>query len=388
MVAENKIRVGVIGLGNMGTLHMQDIDALESMILSAVCDIDAEKVALLTERAPLQGFVNYRNMLQKNTVDAVIIATPHYDHIPISIAALQRGIHVLVEKPIGVHAKGIRQMLTAYADAKKEFPDLVFAAMFQQRTYGYWKKIKEVLETRQVGRLIRATWIITDWYRTQSYYDSGGWRATWSGEGGGVLLNQCPHNLDLYQWFFGMPDKVTGFASMGKYHDIEVEDEVSAFFEHGNGMVGHFITSTAESPGTNRLEIVGEYGKIVFEDGELIFTRNLSSLFEHIESSISGFEKVKNQVEHIKYEHHGELGHRFILENFAYAISQEEELLVPAEEGLYSVLLSNAILLSTIWEKTISFPFDEVAYEMELGKLIANSVLRPQQDNLDMRKSF
>ena len=170
---------------------------------------------------------------------------------------------MLVEKPIAVHALDARRMIGAYQAAQTKYPDLVFSAMFMQRTYGHYRKIKDLIDSGELGRLVRTTWIITDWFRTQIYYDSGDWRATWAGEGGGVLLNQCPHNLDLYQWFVGLPARVTGFAHIGKYHDIEVEDEVTAYFEHENGMIGHFVTSTAESPGSNRLEIVGELGKLV-----------------------------------------------------------------------------------------------------------------------------
>ena len=196
---------------------------------------------------------------------------------------LGRGIHVLVEKPIAVHAKDARKMISAYETAKLQYPNLIFAAVFMQRTYGFWRVIKSMIDEGQLGRLVRTTWIITDWFRTQSYYDNGGWRATWKGEGGGVLLNQCPHNLDLYAWFLGMPKRVTGFASLGKHHRIEVEDEVTAFFEHENGMVGHFVTTTGESPGTNRLEIVGEQGKLIYEDQKLTFYRNQHSMFEQIE---------------------------------------------------------------------------------------------------------
>ena len=167
--------------------------------------------------------------------------------------------------------------------------------MFQQRTHGFWRKIKEMIDQGQLGKLVRATWIITDWFRSQTYYNNGGWRATWKGEGGGVLLNQCPHNLDLYQWFFGMPQRVAGFASIGKYHHIEVEDEVTGFFEHANGMVGHFITTTAESPGTNRLEIVGELGKLVFEEGKLSFSKNQSSMFDFIKESPTAWDRVEFQ---------------------------------------------------------------------------------------------
>jgi predicted dehydrogenase len=242
--------------------------------------------------------------------------------------------------------------------------------MFMQRTYGYWRAIKHMIDSGQLGKLVRTTWLITDWFRTQSYYDNGGWRATWKGEGGGVLLNQSPHNIDLYQWFVGMPKRVTAFASLGKYHRIEVEDEVTAYFEHENGMVGHFITSTSESPGTNRLEIVGELGKLVYEDQELTFYRNERSMFDQINDSPEGFDKVAYEKVDVPFEHHGQAGHRFIIENFANAILHGESLIAPASEGLNSVMLANAMLMSSFERKGIDLPLDEDAYERKLLSLI------------------
>jgi predicted dehydrogenase len=263
--------------------------------------------------------------------------------------------------------------------------------MFMQRTYGHYLKIKDLIDSGELGKLVRTTWIITDWFRTQIYYDSGDWRATWAGEGGGVLLNQCPHNLDLYQWLVGLPDRVTGFAQIGKYHDIEVEDEVTAYFEHGNGMVGHFVTSTAESPGTNRLEIVGEKGKLVFEDQKLTFHRNRSSMLHFIEEATGGFDKVENWVCEIPFKHHGQPGHRIIIENFANAVLGKESLIAPAVEGLHSVMLGNAIMLSSFLNKTLNLPIDEDLYKKKLMDLIQRSRFRKTTrdvGDVEMDKSF
>jgi predicted dehydrogenase len=284
-------------------------------------------------------------------------------------------------------------MIAAYEAAKAKKPEIVFAIMFQQRTHGYWRKIKEMIDGGELGKLARATWIITDWFRTQAYYDNGGWRATWSGEGGGVLLNQCPHNLDLYQWFVGLPKRVTGLAAIGKYHNIEVEDEVSATFEYENGMTGHFITTTAESPGTNRLEIVGEKGRVVFEHGQLTFTRNVESMFDFIQTCPRSFDKVENEVIDVPFEHHGEGGHRFMTENFASAILSGEPLIAPAVEGIRGLSLGNAIMLSSFLKQTVELPFDDDLYAGKIAEMAATSrfqkVVRLQdQDNGDLSKSF
>jgi len=290
-----------------------------------------------------------------------------------------------------VHVNDARKMIADYQEAHQKFPNLAFGAMFMMRTYGYWLKIKEMVDGGFLGRLTRVTWIITDWYRTQAYYDGGGWRATWRGEGGGVLLNQCPHNLDVYQWIFGMPGRVTGFASIGKYHNIEVEDEVTGFFEHENGMVGHFITTTAESPGTNRLEIVGELGKLVFEDGKLSFFRNSVSMLDYIKTSKLAFDRVDNQVEEIPYTHHGQPGHRIVLENWANAALHGEALIAPAPEGINELGLGNAIMLSTFQGKLVEIPLDGDAYEVRLKELISTSKYQKkvQEDVItDLQQSF
>ena len=261
-------------------------------------------------------------------------------------------------------------MIDAWRARKRTQPDLVFAAMFMQRTWGHWRKIKSMIESGELGQLQRCSWIVTDWFRTQSYYDSGEWRATWSGEGGGVLMNQCPHNLDLYQWLVGMPARVHGFVGFGKHHDIEVEDEVTAYFEHGDGLVGHFVTTTGESPGTNRLEIVGENGKLVYEHDELLYYRNAWSSIKQLRESPEGFEKVPFECEVVDYAHHGSDGHEFIIANFADAILNGAPLIAPADEGLRSISINNAIILSAHKRETVELPLDEDEYAELLQRYI------------------
>jgi len=368
-----KVKMAVVGVGVMGSSHVKEIASLENTELAAICDIDQPKADRFAAEYNVPAFYDYREMLEKAKPEAVIIATPHYFHTPISIECLGRGVHVLTEKPIAVHVKDARKMIAAYEAAHQQHPGLTFAIMFQQRTYGFWRKIKEMIDGGQLGKLVRTTWVITDWFRSQTYYDNGGWRATWAGEGGGVLLNQCPHNLDLYQWFVGLPKRVAGFVSLGKYHHIEVEDEVTGYFEYENGMVGHFITTTAESPGVNRLEIIGEKGRLVFEDGRLTFFRNQLSMLDFIKTSPSMWDRVEGQEEEVAFEHHGEPGHRLMLENFANAILKGEPLIAPAVEGIRSLTIGNAIMFSSFQGRTVNVPFDEDAYEAKLQELIRTS---------------
>ena len=391
-MTENRTRIGIVGIGNMGAQHVRHVIDLPNTELAAVCDRKAERfdaafadkvspesnacnddsdyAARLAETAQ---FTDYQEMLDGADLDGVIIATPHYDHPDMSLLAFERGIHVLVEKPIAVHVKEAQRMIDGYRAATEAQPDLLFAAMFMQRTWGHWRKIKSMITGGKLGRLIRCTWLITDWFRTQSYYDSGGWRATWRGEGGGVLMNQCPHNLDLYQWIVGMPARLHGFVSFGKHHQIEVEDEVTAYFEHEGGMVGHFITTTGESPGTNRLEIVGEDGKLVYEAGELVLYRNEWSSIKQIRESEHGFEAVPNRREVIAYEPKTTHGHELIIENFADAILHGAALIAPAEEGLNSVAINNAIILSAQKRQTVELPLDGDEFAALLEKYIAES---------------
>ena len=365
------VNIGIVGIGNMGTAHVRHVLELPNTRLRAICDHRAQRLEDCEAPDDVARYSDYTRMLDESQLDGVIIATPHFDHLPMSLAAFQRGIHVLVEKPIAVHAQDAQRMIDGWRAARQQHPRLVFAAMFMQRTWGFWRKIKAMLDAGELGALIRTSWIVTDWFRTQHYYDSGGWRATWQGEGGGVLMNQCPHNLDLYQWMVGLPARVQGFVSFGKHHRIEVEDEVTAYFEHDNGMVGHFITATGESPGSNRLEIVGENGKLIYENGELAFFRNAWSSKKQIAEAQAGFERVPMTREIVDFDHHGTHGHEFVISNFADAILRDERLIAPAHEGLNSVALNNAIILSAHKGAPVELPLDGAEFVALLGQYIA-----------------
>jgi predicted dehydrogenase len=376
MTEKPKVNVAVIGVGVMGSPHARQVASLEDARLVAVCDVDRERAQDFARQLGTEPYFDHRDLLDNARPDAVIIATPHFAHTPLSIACLERGIHVLVEKPLAVHVNDGRKMIAAYDQARQAHPGLVFAIMFQQRTFSNWRKVKQMVEDGELGRLVRATWIITDWFRSQAYYDSVPWRGTWAGEGGGVLLNQCPHNLDLYQWFFGMPQRITGRISLGKYHHIEVEDEVSGLFEHENGMTGHFITSTAESPGTNRLEIVGERGRLVIENGRLTFVRNGSSMLSFIKTSPAAFDKVECQVENVDFDLQQDAGYSRVIASFIRAVQEGTPPVVKAPEGIHSLALANGLMLSHFQARPVDLPLDGDAYEVLLQELIRNSKFR------------
>lgn len=382
-----KVRLGIIGLGNMGSGHATNILAgkIKGLELTAIADADPARFSRFPSVKP---FSTANELIGSGLIDALLIATPHYDHTTLGIKALKAGLHVMVEKPISVHRADADRLIAAYTNKKQ-----VFAAMFNQRTDLYYKKIRQLIQTGELGEIRRVNWIITNWFRTEAYYSSGGWRATWAGEGGGVLLNQCPHNLDLFQWMFGMPKSVRAHCKFGRYHDIEVEDDVTAYFEFPNGATGVFITSTGEAPGTNRLEIAAERGRLVYENDQILFTRNEVPMSDFSRTSPQAFGRPDTWDVVIPAPNHGGQ-HNEILQNFADAILHGTTLLAPAVEGALSIELANSMLLSAWTDKMVSFPIDAKKYERLLKKKIAESAKQKKQKRKvvatsdDFTKSF
>lgn len=379
-----KVRLGLIGLGNQGNYYMNIFKTgrIQRGEVVAVCD---NVPAKLGQYPDIKGYTSSAELIRSGEVDAVLITTPHYDHTTIGIDALTQGLHVLVEKPISVHKNDCQRLIAAHKDKS-----LVFAAMFNHRTDPRYIKMKQMLAAGELGRLQRIHWIITYWFRSERYYASGSWRATWAGEGGGVLLNQCPHQLDLCQWLFGMPSRVRAFCGLGKYHNIEVEDDVTAYLEYPDGATGVFTTTTGETPGTNRLEIAGDRGKIVFEGDKILFTRNEipTSEWNRIDTTGFGTPPVWNievPAPGVATHHEG------VLRNFLDAVLDGAPLIAPAAEGIRSVELGNAMLYSSIADKTVDVPLDGDAYEATLKKLIAGSTHKKTviaAEPIDMTKTF
>ncbi|MBI5382598.1 MAG: Gfo/Idh/MocA family oxidoreductase [Opitutae bacterium] len=375
-----KVRLGLIGIGNMGTLHANSVLAgkVPRLELAAVVDQDPARRARF---AGVTGFATAEELFASGTVDAVLIATPHYSHTSVGIAALQAGLHVLVEKPISVHKADAERLLAAHTNKKQ-----VFAAVFNQRTDLYYRKIRQLIQCGELGTLRRVNWIITDWFRPEIYYASGGWRATWAHEGGGVLLNQCPHNLDLLQWLCGMPERVRAHCRFGQHHKIEVEDEVTAYLEFPGGASGVFIATTGEAPGTNRLEITGDRGKIVYESDQIKFTRNEVPTAEFSRTTPEAFAKPDTWDVSIPVKGHGGQ-HNEILANFADAILDGVPLIAPAAEGIHSVELANAMLYSTWTDATVELPLDGKRYARALQRKIAASKFKKPRPAVAARAS-
>lgn len=369
-----EVRYGIIGIGNMGTGHCRTLygGKVPGGRLTAVCDINEDRLAFAkSEFESVALFTDYKELLTSGLVDAGIIATPHYLHPVIASEAFDASLAVLSEKPIGVYTKVIAEL-----NEKAISSGLPFGIMYNQRTNPVYQKMRELVLSGELGEIKRVVWLITNWYRSQAYYDSGSWRATWAGEGGGVLLNQCPHNLDLWQWICGMPTSVRAFMSFGKYHDIEVEDDVTIYAEYANGATGLFVTTTGEAPGTNRFEISGSGGSLVY-DGKLRFRRNLTDEREFNEKNDVPFAAPPCKEEIFELPPSPE--HLGILINFTNHILHGEKLLAPGIEGINGLSISNAAHLSQ-WSGNakIDLPNDGEEFFSILKDRIANSRAKPE----------
>ena len=367
-----KVRLGIIGYGNMGMGHAKNIleGKCPEIELAAVADINPVRLQAAKEELPETTalFDDAEKMMDSGLIDAIHIAIPHYDHPRYAILGLQKGLHVMVEKPAGVYTKQVREM---NAEAEKH-PELTFGMMFNQRTNCVYRKMKELVDDGTIGEIKRVNWIITDWYRTQSYYDSGAWRATWSGEGGGVLLNQCPHQLDLFQWICGLPVLVDAHLQFGKWHDIEVEDDVTAYVEFENGATGCFITSTGDAPGTNRFEVTGTKGTLICEQDKLILKKLEVDEREWCKTEKRGFAAPGVTVSEVETDGLN-IQHPAVLNAFAANILRGEPLVADGREGIRGLTLSNAMHLSSFLGHPVRIPFDEDLYYEELMKRAATS---------------
>ncbi len=378
-----KVKLGIIGVGNMGSSHLQQIwkNTNPEIEVTAIADLDPARLewakeALIKAREEnpelsipdLAMFADGSDLIKSGTCEAILIAVPHYDHPRFAIEGLQNGLHIMCEKPAGVYTLDVRRMI----EEADKHPELKFGMMFNQRTNCVYRKMKEIISSGELGEIRRTSWIITNWYRPQSYYDSGAWRATWSGEGGGVLLNQAPHNLDLWQWICGMPSKVDTKMHFGKWHDIEVEDDVTTYVEYPNGATGTFITTTGDAPGANRFEIVCDGGTLVCEGNTLTLIKLEMSEPEFSKTFKGSFgtpksEKIKVETDGLNPQHQG------VREAFAAAILRDEPLVADGREGINGLTISNAMHLSAWTGKTVELPFDEVLFKDLLMDHVKNS---------------
>ena len=383
------IRVGIIGLGNIGTAHAKNYCAgnCPDFELTAIADINPDRIQWGKEN--LQGNIHFfpdaMEMLDSGLIDACMVCVPHYDHPKYAMECMRRGLHVMCEKPAAVYTKQAREMM---AEADKH-PELKFGMMFNQRTNCVYRAAHELIHSGRLGQIRRVNWIITDWFRSQLYFDSGNWRATWAGEGGGVLMNQCPHQLDLLQWLCGMPKLVDAHLHFGKWHDIEVEDDVTAYMEFPNGATGVFITTTGDGQGSNRLEIQLEKGRMIITRDEIDLVEFDRDVGEYIRNSNDNFEPVASHK--VKVEMDGENPqHKGVVNAWGKAILHGTPLVADGREGINGLMLSNAMHLSAFLGKPVELPIDEELYYNELMKRVATSRLKTNVKTVyaDTSKSY
>ena len=372
----NTVRYGIIGIGNMGTTHAKSLyeGKIDNAVLAAICDINPDRLAWANENLPgVATFETAEIFFEKAEIDAVIIATPHYFHPIYAIKAFEKGLNVLTEKPAGVFTKSVREMNEAAEKA-----GVTFGIMYNQRTNPVYAKVRELIQAGELGDIKRVIWVITDWYRAQSYYNSSSWRATWEGEGGGVLLNQCPHQLDLWQWMCGMPCEIRSFMEYGKGRNIEVENDVTTYVKYPNGATGVFIASTHDTPGTNRLEITGDLGKLVVERAAVTFYKNKMGENEFNATHTGGFGEPGYEVINVEITEK-ETGHNGILQNYTNAILNGEELLAPGCEGIRGLSISNAMHMSDWTGEAINpMEIDEDRFYALLQEKIAQSTFKKE----------
>jgi predicted dehydrogenase len=370
----NYVRLGMVGMGAMGQFHLRYISELQDTRLTGFCDVYSNRLTQAREKFPdVPVFESYDEMFDTGAIDAVLIATPHPQHPPAALAAMRRDIHVLCEKPLASTVAQAMPVIEFHA-AK---PRLKYAAMFQQRVLPCFAKLRAMIRSGELGEISRLTWIVTDWFRPWSYYKSGSWRATWAGEGGGVLINQCPHNLDLISWLTGLTARrVTALASLGKTHPIETEDEVSAIIEFDGGCVGQFVTTTGEAPGTNLLEIAGDRGVVRVEGDMLVFRKTEGSVKQFRQTSPGAFSSPAVEQIDVALDVPPSNAHQVVTQNFVNSILRDEPLIAPAAEGLRSLELGNAMLMSGLTRSPVELPIDAGAYDQLLARLQKQAAAR------------
>ena len=382
-----EVRFGLIGLGAMGMAHAKTLldDVPNARLCAAATANRAHRAELLAlpGAEAVQVFDTPADMYASGLIDAVLIATPHRLHVAQAVEAFHAGMHVLLEKPTGVTTQEVR-LLNAEADRSGK----AFGAMFNQRTNPAYRKMKQLVASGELGEIRRTSVVITDWLRAQSYYDSCTWRATWAEDGGGVLLNQAPHNLDLWQWICGMPVRVRAFCGFGRWHEIEVEDDVTAYVEYANGATGTFIACTGEAPGTNRFEVSLTGGQLVYENERLTLARPDVPVDRFIREYEGGFGKPNVTFEDITPSEPYTM-HAGVIRAFVEHILTGVPMVADGREGLCSLTLANAMLLSTWENRTVDLPFDDARYADHLASLAAKSPKKAAKPiRLDVSKSF
>ena len=380
----SSVRIGVVGLGNIAQQHIKNV--LEGHVagatLTAIC---SRTESDYTRGLPAAHFSDYRELIASGLCDAVIVATPTYSHLDVGTAVLDAGLHLMMEKPMGLSVAEGDELV-----ARANNAGVVAALMLNQRADPLFLRMRDIVASGDLGDLVRINWTMTNWFRPEVYFQVSDWRATWRGEGGGVLVNQCIHNLDILQWICGMPSSLRAFCQFGRFHDVEVEDDVTAYLEYENGATGVFVGSTGEAPGTNRFEIIGDAGSLVFDGKALTLSRNEVPTSQFNRETREMFGMPSSSATPLSIDR-AVNQHAILLSNFVASILSGERLIAPLEDGLSSLAIANAMLMSTWTGGQVSFPLDAAEYKQLLEQKIESSVLRTKAEvevNIDMSSSY
>jgi len=368
---QRTLGIGVIGLGNAGGRHARALARGEvpGARLEFVCDPKPER--RVGYGVPVAA--DPAEMLGRPNVDAVIVATPHPAHLTAARLALRAGRHVLVEKPLGVLAADCDALLAEHARLGPGAP--LFGVVHDYRAEPRFRWLGALLRRGELGRIERVVWQATDFFRTEAYYAESDWRGTFAGEGGGILVNQAPHLLDLLVHWFGMPRRVLGICRFGRYHSIEVEDDVTAHLEFGAGFSALVVLGTGEAPGTSRLEISGDRGRVVLEGRELAFHKNREPASLYRRREATGRPAV--DVERMVFPPSEPTGVALV-RNFVAAVRGEARLLSPAEQARSAVELANAITWSSLLERPLELPIDVEGFRRVHADLVRHGTRRAE----------
>ena len=378
------IRFAVIGVGRMGMTHAVNLykGRVRGATLSAVCDTDPKVLEDCRRRFPsVRAYADHHALIEERAVDAVLIATPHYAHEEIAVDCISHGIHTLTEKPISVTTARAKHIAAVAA----EHPEVIAAVSYNQRSNRMYRRARQMLADGTLGDIVRVNFIITNWYRSQAYYDQGGWRASYNGEGGGCLINQCIHQLDVLQWLIGMPRAIKANSrTVGR--NITVENDVTATLIY-DGFDCSFSASTHEMGGINRLEIVCDKGRLVIYPTRMEIYRHRSEREVNADTKQGyGFAKTTKST-------YGYGLFRLIsdtiygqqlrsLRAFSSAIEGKGEPLAYAHEGVNALQIINGIYLASYTDATVSIPLDDTAYEEFLQDACRRETERKKGDQL------
>ena len=356
------LKTAIVGLGKVADLHSAALNKLKESHFTAVCSSKQEKADIFAAKYGVKAYTDVYEMVDKEKIDVTIVCTPHPCHRKPALEALEAGSNVLIEKPLASSLEDCDAILEASKRYKKQI-----GVICQRRWYLPVRRVKAAIDAGKIGRPVFGTVNMLGW-RDDGYYDSDPWRGTWDGEGGGVLVNQAPHQLDLLQWFMGEIDELYGVWSNLNHPYIEVEDTANAIIKFKTGAVANIIVSNSQKPGIyGKVHVHGENGASVGvqTDGGAMFIAGMSNILEPPINdlwTVPGEEQMlKNWIKEdsdffLSLKNPMEYFHERQIEDFLIALIEGRKPLITGEDGKVTVEIFTAIYRSTRDHKAIRWP--------------------------------